>query len=120
MDKTYTIKQASEALKVPSRTLKYFCDHNLIVPSQQSANGYRLITATQFELIKVLNGLFVCGCDINDLQKYVLLQRNSEQDEAERIAFLQTKKRQAWQKIEDLQSTIGIIERQEELSEKSN
>ena len=63
----------------------------------------------------MLDMLLKIGMNWAMLRSYMELERAGHRTVAERKAMLETKKRQLWQELEDIQSYIDFIERKEEI-----
>lgn len=85
---------------------------------RQAKNHYRVLNPEQLELLKTLYYLNQGGVSMRDLKKYSHLEYGGTKTIAERKAFLETKKRQIWQELEDLQEAIDQIERKIEILER--
>lgn len=118
MSEFFTTKQASQTVGVPPHTVKYYCNKGLIPNVRRARNGYRMLEAWQVEWLRTLVFLRRSGLTLADLKKYVSLCRQGAASIPERKAMLETKKRQLWQQIEDLQENIDFIERRQELFDK--
>lgn len=112
-----TLPIAAQNLGVSSWTLRRFCNSGFIPHVRRNRQGYRLLEPWQVDLLQVLIGLERCGCTRRELRKYSALYRQGDSTLAERKALLLTRKRQLWQELEDRQSGIDFIERQEEIIE---
>lgn len=119
MDQTgiITLTVAAEQLEVPIWKIRSFCNSGFIPHVRRNRQGYRLLEPWQVNLLQVLIGLERCGCTRRELRKYSALYRQGDSTLAERKALLLTRKRQLWQELEDRQSGIDFIERQEEIIE---
>ncbi len=117
-EKLITLRELSKMLGVPTVQLRRFCDQGLIRGVRRNRVGYRVLDEEQQELLGELWRLTQAGFSTAELKKYLALKEAGAVGAAERRGLLQTKKRQLWQKIEDLQAGIDYLERQEELIER--
>ncbi len=110
-----TVKQAAAELGLPLRMVRSFCDRGF-VPGVRRINGYRrVLEAWQLDWIRTLVGLRRIGMSSKEIRKYMGLCRQGKITLSERKEMLETKKRQLWQQIEELQSGIDFVERKEEV-----
>lgn len=111
----YTLRQASEQLGIPLSTVRYYCRKGLIPHVRRLRTGYRFLNANQLDWLRSLHAMRqYCNMSIEELRKYTWLSRHGASTVDERIAFLETKKRQLWQTLEDVKDGIDFIERRED------
>jgi len=115
-DEMLTMRQVSQALGVKSRVLRRYCNSGMVTGVIKTVGRNRMFTPEQVEQLKVAVWLSRAGFTKKDLRKYILLGRtNRAEAVSERLEMLRTHKRQVWQKLEDLKTTIDFLERQEDL-----
>lgn len=113
-----TVKQVAEELGVSAKVVRGYCSRGL-VPGVRRTKGYhRILEKWQVEWIRTLTGLKLIGMDRKEMLKYMSLCRQGEATLSERKEMLETKKRQLWQQIEDLQAGIDFVERKEDVMER--
>lgn len=111
----YTIRQASDILGVPTKVLRRFCDEGSIRHVRRKRNGYRILNKEQLEWAGILANLERCGFNELERKTFARLAWKGDKTLKDRKAMLETKKRNLWQKIEDLQAGIDFVERQVEV-----
>lgn len=114
-DKIYTIQEACDSLRIPIYTLRHLCNTGLIPHIKRDRAGRRIFTEAQLNHARIILGLRQAGLKKAELKRYTNLVRQGDSTLAERKALLETEKRQAWQKLEDIQRDIDFMERQIEL-----
>lgn len=62
-----------------------------------------------------MSALLSCGMNWNELKLYMKFERAGDETIERRKAMLETKKRQLWVKMKELQESIDFIERKEEI-----
>lgn len=116
---TYTVKQVANQLNVTPRIIRRYCDHGLLYHVRRTRTGYRIFTPAQVDELRLAVQLRACGLSLAETKKYLRLARVGASTASGRKLLLQTKKRQLWLQLTDLQKSIDFIERQEELLDKS-
>lgn len=111
-DQLYTTKDAAERLGVTPRRVKYYCNLGLVPGIKRTRGGHRELTEEQMSQIGTLIWLRRCGYKMAKVRKYAALQRQGASTLPERIAILETGKRQIWQNYEELREQIDYLERQ--------
>lgn len=114
----FTIKRASEQIGVPVWILRRLCRNGLIPYVRRSRAGYQVLTAEQVNFAKTLVALEKAGVPRKGLRRFAGLFRQGDESLPERKAMLETQRRQFWQKLEDIQHGIDVIERQIEVIDK--
>lgn len=114
-DTLYNLGEASAALGTNIQTLRRLCDSGLIPYVKRSRAGKRTLDEHQLHHARLILGLRRMGLRKNELKRYTALARQGVETLPERKALLETEKRQAWQKLEDIQRDIDFLERQIEL-----
>lgn len=114
-EQKYTIQEASKRLNVASGVVRRLCNSGLIPYVKRSRAGYRMLNESQLGHARIILGLRNAGLKKSELKRYTNLVRQGHETLPERKAILETEKRQAWQKLEDIQRDIDFFERQIEL-----
>ncbi len=110
-----TIKQAAERLGVATQVVRRCCNYGLISGVRRTRSGRRLFTPAQVDELSLAIHLRACGLSLAETKQYLRLARSGNSTASARKLLLQTKKRQLWLQLSDLQKNIDFIERQEEL-----
>lgn len=117
-EEALTINRVCEILGASKHTVRRLLRNGLVHGiRRQAKNHYRVLDSEQLDLLKTLHYLNQGGVSMRDLKKYSHLEYGGVKTIAERKAFLETKKRQIWQELEDLQEAIDHIERKIETIE---
>lgn len=114
-NETYTVAQACEILGASRNVVRKILKRGTIRGIKRQRNKYRVLDAEQLELLRTLYCLNRGGATIRDLKKYASLEYSGATTLPERKAILETKKRQMWEKLKELQTAIDFIERKVEI-----
>ncbi len=112
--KHYTTGQVAEQLNLPPSTILSFCRSGLVPGVRRDRRCRRIFQAWQLDHIRTLLGLRQAGFSNTELKHYARLVRQGQKTLPERKALMETRKRQLWQQLEDLQRGIDFLERQVE------
>ncbi|MBA3869480.1 MAG: MerR family transcriptional regulator [Anaerolineae bacterium] len=106
----FTIQEAAEITDLTVHTLRYYERIGLLMPVGRAANGHRRYSQQDINLIKSLNRWRQTGMPLSDIQQYVKLVQEGETTASERRAILETHRETVVRQIEDLQSTLELID----------
>lgn len=120
-----TIQQASKVTGLTVHTLRYYERIGLLLePVGRAANGHRRYSASNLEVINMLNRWRLTGMPLADIQRYAQLYRDGDTTIAERRAMLEAHRQRVVNLINDLQETLGYIDfkikKYDEMEETSN
>ena len=109
---TYTMRQASKILGVPSYRLRRYCRQGLVPGARVTKLGHEhTFTNDQMNALKRAHFLTLAGFTAKDARKFVGLMASNEKSAAQEArALLNTHIRQVWQQVEELQRTIDFLE----------
>lgn len=114
----YTINQVCEILQAPKHVIRRLLNNGLVRGIKRQSNHYRVLNRQQLELLRTFYYLSRSGMSMKELRKYSGLEYGGSKTIPERKAILETKRRQIWENLKDLQETIDYIERQIEIFDK--
>ena len=106
----FTIQEAAEITDLTVHTLRYYERIGLLLPVGRAANGHRRYSQQDINLIKSLNRWRQTGMPLSDIQQYVKLVQEGETTAGERRAILEAHRETVVRQIEDLQSTLELID----------
>jgi DNA-binding transcriptional MerR regulator len=106
----FTIQEAAEITNLTVHTLRYYERIGLLLPVGRAANGHRRYSQQDINLIKSLNRWRQTGMPLSDIQQYVKLVQAGETTASERRAILEAHRKTIVRQIEDLQSTLELID----------
>lgn len=66
------IQDFSERTGISKSALRYYETKNLLIPSERSANGYRVYSEDQIETVKLISSLRLADVPIKDIQNYLM------------------------------------------------
>lgn len=119
-DETYTLREVSRELGIPTYTVRRFCNAGLIRGIRRKRNGYRILNREQVELLKTFVRMSQVGFRMEEIKKYARLLRQGGKALTECKAMLETQRRQLWTQIEERQKGIDFIERSIEIIDNEN
>ena len=105
-----TIQEAAEVTDLSVHTLRYYERIGLLMPVGRAANGHRRYSQQDINLIRALNKWRKTGMPLVDIQRYVQLVQSGETTAAERRAILEAHRETVVSQIEELQSTLALID----------
>lgn len=116
MDKeNYTIGEVCNILGAPKPFVRKLINNGAVTGVKRQRNHYRILNPEQLELVRTLYFLNRSGMTIRELKQYARLEQSGKIAECK--AILETRRRQQWEQIKDLQENIDVIERKIELWE---
>ena len=65
------IQDFSERTGISKSTLRYYEQKNLLIPSERSANGYRVYSNDQIATVKFISSLRLADIPIKDIKVYL-------------------------------------------------
>lgn len=116
-EKFYTIGEVCEILEIPKKAVKPWLRNGLIRGVKRQHNHYRVFSEAQLDLMRMLAHLSQAGTKMPELKKYAALEQSEPRNTAEIKSLLETKKRQMWENLRQLQEGIDLIERRIEVLE---
>ena len=69
MNQLMNIQDFSERTGISKSALRYYEAKNLLIPSERSANGYRVYSEDQIATVKLISSLRLADIPIKDIQK---------------------------------------------------
>ena len=105
-----TIQEAAEVTDLSVHTLRYYERIGLLMRVGRAANGHRRYSQQDINLIKSLNKWRQTGMPLADIQRYVRLLQEGESTAGERRAILEAHRETVASQIEELQSTLELID----------
>ncbi len=117
-EKFYTVSDICRELNASRGQIKRLLNNGLVRGVKYRKNGYRVIDAKQLDQLRTFYYLSRSGMKMKELKAYARLEYADKNTIPERKAILETKKRQMWEKLKDLQENIDFIERKIEIWEK--
>ena len=111
----YSIGEVAKLKKISIRTLRYYHETGIFIPSQiNEENGYRYYTSNQLLHLDTIIGLRELGVNIKELQD-IFERSNTE----EFMAFIKEKNKETKEKIRQLEETNQLLEKLHDRMEES-
>jgi DNA-binding transcriptional MerR regulator len=110
MDSRLTIQQAAGVTGLSEHTLRYYERIGLIAPVERAPNGHRRYSNEDISWIGFLNRLRSTGMPISKMLRFTALQREGGATLHERLALLESHRREVKQKIQELSDHLALLE----------
>lgn len=110
-ENTYTLKRAGQELGVSVYAIRRLCNAGVVRGIRRNRSGYRILNQEQIELLGMFSKMVRAGFTMAEVKKFARLQERGSETARERKGMLETKKRQVWSQIQNLQEGISFMER---------
>ncbi len=108
---TYTIKEFSEKVNLPSPTLRYYEKEGLLPASKRLNNSHRVYSDSDIPWITLIRCLRSTGMSIRDLKHYVELCDLGDKTVQERKHIILRQKQKTEDQLSELQKQLEIIKK---------
>lgn len=105
----YTIKQVSEKMNLTASALRYYDKEGLLPQLKRSASGIRKYTEQDVSWLGLICCLKNSGMSIIQIKEFMQLCLSGERGCEERKKILEIHKAHIHQQIQELNSSLGII-----------
>ena len=110
----YSMKEVCERCKMPSETLKFYCNQGLIPNVKRDKNNRRVFDERTVAWIESLGCLKDCGMSIKEMKEYVDLCLQGQTSIPTRQEILAQKRKSLAESIAKLQESIDYIDRKQQ------
>lgn len=107
---TYTISQVAKALNIPTSTIRYYDKEGLLPTLSRKESGYRLFSATEIEMLELIECLKETGMSIKEIKEYAQLTRLGDDSLQERHEMFLEQKKALQAQIDALQQSMALID----------
>lgn len=107
---SFTIQEAAEQTGLTVHTLRYYERIGLVMPIGRAANGHRRYSQRDLNVIRTLMCWLRTGMSLEDIQHYAQLVQEGDATVGERRALLEAHRQKVVSQIEDLQTTLALID----------
>lgn len=106
----YTIGEMAKRLGVPPSTLRYYDKEGLLPFVERSNGGIRMFKDTDFEWLQIISCLKNTGMSLSNIKCFIEMAMQGDSTIDERLALIIQQKQSVKQQINDLNSTLKILE----------
>lgn len=106
----YTIKEASEKMKIPAYTIRYYEKEGLLPFLKRNENGYRLFDEKDLSWLDFISCLKITGMPLEDLRKIITLTINEEENFDSRRKVLIDHKKDLFKQQEQLNKAFEKVD----------
>ncbi|MBU7216854.1 MerR family transcriptional regulator [Staphylococcus gallinarum] len=106
----YTIKEASEKMKIPAHTIRYYEKEGLLPFLKRNENGYRLFDEKDLGWLDFISCLKITGMPLEDLRKIITLTINEEENFDSRRKVLIDHKKDLFKQQEQLNKAFEKVD----------
>lgn len=106
----YTIKEASNILKMSEHTIRYYTDCGLIPSLTRDKNNRRLFNQESMNWLIGIKHLKECGMTIQEIKNYVSLSLKGDSTIDERYQLFLNLKDVAYSQLEEAKNRVQFLE----------
>ncbi|MGN0537135.1 MAG: MerR family transcriptional regulator [Acutalibacteraceae bacterium] len=106
----YTVGEMAKRLGVPPSTLRYYDKEGLLPFVERSNSGIRMFKDSDFEWLQIISCLKNTGMHLSDIKRFIEMAMQGDSTIDERLALIIKQKQSVKQQINNLNSTLKILE----------
>lgn len=106
----YTIGEMAKRLGVPASTLRYYDKEGLLPFVERSSSGIRMFKDADFEWLQIIGCLKKTGMSLSDIKRFIEMAMQGDGTIDERLELIKQQKRSVKEQIEELTSTLEILD----------
>ncbi|MCR9215541.1 MAG: Cu(I)-responsive transcriptional regulator [Proteobacteria bacterium] len=100
----YTIGDAAKATNLPTKTVRYYADIDLVTPSGRSDNGYRLYSDKEINKLIFTRRARSFGFSVQECRELLDLYENRDRSSRDVKAIAVNRIKEIEEKLQELQS----------------
>lgn len=107
---SYTIKEVSETLSLPSTTIRYYEKEGLLPNICRRESGYRSFSDDDISMLRMIECLKATGMPIKDIRTFTEWLMQGDETLGERLHMFMERRRAVEKQIEELKNALEVID----------
>lgn len=107
---SYTIKEVSERLGLPSSTIRYYDKQGLLPFLERKESGYRLFNDESIQALKIIECLKSTGMSLTDIAQFMEWVRLGDASLEQRYKMFKERRAVVQAQLDQLQKTMEVID----------
>ncbi len=108
-EKHYTIGQVSDALDIPSSTVRYYESKGLLPDIRRTEGGIRIFTEEDLDWMRLIGYLKLSGMTISEIREFTSLYQRGDETIGERRALVHRRREEIERQLVELKETLDFI-----------
>lgn len=108
-EKRYTIGQVSDALGIPSSTVRYYETKGLLPRVRRTEGGIRVFSEEDLDWMRLIGHLKMSGMTLGEIREFTSLYQQGDKTIEERRALVHRRRDEIKRQMAELQDTLDFI-----------
>lgn len=106
---SYSIKEVSEMLHIPTTTLRYYDKEGLLPHIARKASGYRIFSEHDIAMLRIIECLKKTGMPIKEIKQFSNWVQQGDASLQERYEMFLERKKIIQEQIAELQKNLDLV-----------
>ncbi len=105
----YTIKDAAQAMNVPTSTIRYYDKEGLLPFVKRLESGYRVFTERDIATLRIIDCLKKTGMPLKDIRQFCAWIQEGDSTLQQRYEMFQERKKAVETQLDELRDVLDTI-----------